>query len=178
MNFSEERIIEMLKESNLPNGVLGIGDDCAVIPNNANNSWLISTDALVEDVHFSISTISPKDLGSKAISVNISDVAAMGGTPKFVFISCAIPDHLDNVFMKRFISGIKEQTITQKILSKAANRKFVDVGESIWLNVDILLTHDVCGPPTQAVRGRIQFCRRKDSRLRGYRDRCQWTNRP
>jgi thiamine-monophosphate kinase len=110
MNFSEERIIEMLKESNLPNGVLGIGDDCAVIPNNANNSWLISTDALVEDVHFSISTISAEDLGSKAISVNISDVAAMGGTPKFVFISCAIPDHLDNVFMKRFISGIKEQT--------------------------------------------------------------------
>ncbi len=40
------------------------------------------------------------------------------------------------------------QTITQKILAKAANRKFVDVGESVWLNVDILLTHDVCGPPT------------------------------
>ena len=40
------------------------------------------------------------------------------------------------------------QTITQKILAKAANKKLVDVGESVWLNVDILLTHDVCGPPT------------------------------
>jgi len=40
------------------------------------------------------------------------------------------------------------QTITQKILSRAANRKFVDAGENVWLNVDILLTHDVCGPPT------------------------------
>jgi 3-isopropylmalate/(R)-2-methylmalate dehydratase large subunit len=40
------------------------------------------------------------------------------------------------------------QTITQKIFAKAANRKFVDVGESVWLNVDVLLTHDVCGPPT------------------------------
>lgn len=40
------------------------------------------------------------------------------------------------------------QTITQKILAKGANRKYVDVGESVWLNVDILLTHDVCGPPT------------------------------
>ena len=40
------------------------------------------------------------------------------------------------------------QTITQKIFARAANRKFVDVGESVWLNVDVLLTHDVCGPPT------------------------------
>jgi 3-isopropylmalate/(R)-2-methylmalate dehydratase large subunit len=40
------------------------------------------------------------------------------------------------------------QTITQKIFARAANRKFVDTGENIWLNVDILLTHDVCGPPT------------------------------
>ena len=40
------------------------------------------------------------------------------------------------------------QTITQKILARAANRKFVEAGENIWLNVDVLLTHDVCGPPT------------------------------
>jgi 3-isopropylmalate/(R)-2-methylmalate dehydratase large subunit len=40
------------------------------------------------------------------------------------------------------------QTITQKIFSRAANRKFVDPGQSVWLNVDVLLTHDVCGPPT------------------------------
>jgi len=40
------------------------------------------------------------------------------------------------------------QTITQKILAKGANRKVVEAGESVWLNVDILLTHDVCGPPT------------------------------
>ena len=40
------------------------------------------------------------------------------------------------------------QTITQKILARAANREFVETGESVWLNVDILLTHDVCGPPT------------------------------
>lgn len=40
------------------------------------------------------------------------------------------------------------QTITQKILAKAASRKFVEAGENVWLNVDVLLTHDVCGPPT------------------------------
>ncbi len=40
------------------------------------------------------------------------------------------------------------QTITQKILAKSAKRKTVEPGESVWLNVDVLMTHDVCGPPT------------------------------
>ena len=115
MNFSEERIIEMLKDSNLPDGALGIGDDCAIISQDEHSSWLISTDALVEDVHFSINTISPENLGSKSMSVNISDIAAMGGTPKFVVISCAIPNHLDNSFIKRFVSGIKEQATKHNI---------------------------------------------------------------
>lgn len=40
------------------------------------------------------------------------------------------------------------QTITQKILAKSAGRPYVDPGENVWLNVDVLMTHDVCGPPT------------------------------
>jgi 3-isopropylmalate/(R)-2-methylmalate dehydratase large subunit len=39
-------------------------------------------------------------------------------------------------------------TITEKILSKASGRKRVEPGENIWLDVDVLMTHDVCGPPT------------------------------
>ena len=62
MNFSEEDIIEILKNTNLPDNVFGIGDDCAVIPQNSDNSWLVSTDALVEDVHFSLNNISPENL--------------------------------------------------------------------------------------------------------------------
>ena len=40
------------------------------------------------------------------------------------------------------------QTITEKILAKSAGRTSVKPGENIWLNVDVLMTHDVCGPPT------------------------------
>jgi 3-isopropylmalate/(R)-2-methylmalate dehydratase large subunit len=39
-------------------------------------------------------------------------------------------------------------TITEKILAKSAGREFVTPGENVWLNVDVLMTHDVCGPPT------------------------------
>ena len=42
-------------------------------------------------------------------------------------------------------------TITEKILSKASGRKTISPGENIWLNVDVLMTHDVCGPPTIAI---------------------------
>ena len=115
MDFSEDNIINILKEQNLPRNINGIGDDCAVIPKNKNISWLISTDALIEDVHFSLNTITPYDLGAKSVKVNISDITAMGGTPKFVFISCAIPKNIDYSFITNFISGIKKQATDYNI---------------------------------------------------------------
>ncbi len=42
-------------------------------------------------------------------------------------------------------------TITEKILAKSAKRKKVEPGDNVWLNVDVLMTHDVCGPPTIAI---------------------------
>ena len=80
MNYTEEEIINLFKgQKKLPEKVLGIGDDCAVIPKDSSSSWLLSTDALVEDVHFIRDFIAPKDLGAKSIKVNVSDIAAMGG---------------------------------------------------------------------------------------------------
>lgn len=109
MNLSEEDIINILKERTLPGDIVGIGDDCAVIPKNKNISWLISTDALVEDVHFSLNTITAYELGVKSVKVNVSDIAAMGGIPKFIFIACAIPANIDNSFIKNLTDGIKQQ---------------------------------------------------------------------
>lgn len=61
--------------------ILGIGDDCAVLPFDGRQYQLVSCDLLVEDIHFVRSRISPRQLGYKAVAVNLSDVAAMGGTP-------------------------------------------------------------------------------------------------
>ena len=80
--------------STAPDGVLGIGDDCAVIPQRAGMDTLVTTDLLIEDRHFLLSDISPEQLGWKSAAVNISDIAAMGGRPVATFLSIALPKRL------------------------------------------------------------------------------------
>ena len=117
MLYTEEDIVEFFKQQPLPDKVFGIGDDCAVIPKDYQSSWLISTDALVEDVHFTLNTISPQNLGAKSVKVNVSDIVAMGGTPRFILFSCAIPPYLDNSFIKGYIEGIKNEIAKYGIYS-------------------------------------------------------------
>lgn len=68
----------------------GIGDDAAAWRGDAGLQ-LATTDALIEDVHFSLSTTPWYDLGWKALAVNLSDIAAMGGDPRYALISLALP---------------------------------------------------------------------------------------
>jgi len=71
--------------------VMGIGDDCAVYQSSPGRVLLLTTDMLVEDVHFLWNSITPFQLGRKAIAVNLSDIAAMGGNPLVTLISLGIP---------------------------------------------------------------------------------------
>ena len=71
--------------------VKGIGDDCAVYRSSPGRVLLLTTDMLVEDAHFLWSSITPFQLGRKAIAVNLSDIAAMGGKPLVTLISLGIP---------------------------------------------------------------------------------------
>jgi thiamine-monophosphate kinase len=75
----------------LPRGVVGIGDDCAVLPWTRRERLLVTTDMLVEDSHFIGRAIPPRDLGDKSLAVNLSDIAAMGGKPLWAFLSLGIP---------------------------------------------------------------------------------------
>ncbi len=70
--------------------VVPIGDDCAVVK-IGGESWAAASDMLVEGRHFK-GWATPEDVGYKAVAVNASDVAAMGGTPRFVLVSGAAPD--------------------------------------------------------------------------------------
>jgi thiamine-monophosphate kinase len=70
-----------------PPGQVGVGDDCAVLEGNR----LIATDLLVEGVHFRSAWASPTDIGWKALAVNLSDIAAMGGTPESAVAAVALP---------------------------------------------------------------------------------------
>jgi thiamine-monophosphate kinase len=107
--FSEENFITFLKEQFIPkDSVIGIGDDCAVIPYTKDSSLLVTTDALVEGVHFLKEEIPPEDLGYKTLAVNVSDLAAMGGEPKYAFLSIALPKPIDPLWVQSFIKGFKE----------------------------------------------------------------------
>ncbi len=96
------------KQFSFAGSELGIGDDCAVIPFSDNESYLITSDALVEDIHFALDITSFEDLGWKALAVNLSDIAAMGGIPKYFFISIAVPKTISHDSLTRFYDGIKD----------------------------------------------------------------------
>ena len=85
-------------------GTIGIGDDCAVMP-AGEGELLFSTDLLMEGVHFLRSESSPEDVGWKAAAVNLSDIAAMGGTPVATFLSIALPKDAQGEWAERFIDG-------------------------------------------------------------------------
>lgn len=87
--------------------IKGIGDDCAVIGPYEDKVFLITTDLLVEGVHFILEKISYEELGQKAVTVNLSDIAAMGGNALHLFVSIAIPRSMSLEAINSIYRGIK-----------------------------------------------------------------------
>ncbi|BDD04964.1 thiamine-phosphate kinase [Aureibacter tunicatorum] len=86
--------------------VLGVGDDAAIL-NPSKGLQVVSTDMLVEGVHFDLSYVPLQHLGYKAISVNVSDVAAMNCVPKQVTVSIAVSNRFSLEAMEALYSGVK-----------------------------------------------------------------------
>ncbi len=96
--------------------ITGIGDDASVTSLLPGMQLLSSTDMLLEDVHFRCSWHDPFQLGKKSLAVSISDIAAMGGIPRWALLSLALPpdtplDFLDE-FMHGFLSMASEYEVT------------------------------------------------------------------
>jgi thiamine-monophosphate kinase len=91
-----------------PDGVIkAIGDDAAAFRVDSDRIALITTDLLVERVHFLRNTVSGFDLGHKALAVNLSDIAAMGGTAREAFVSIAIPEDCPLDYLEDIYKGMK-----------------------------------------------------------------------
>src|SRR5436853_4747592 len=91
--FTEDELVAVVRKllaGEGPGVRLGIGDDAALV-DLGDKLGILTTDLLVEGVHFRLRTISPRELGYKAIVVNVSDVAAMGGSPRYGLVSLALP---------------------------------------------------------------------------------------
>ena len=85
---------------------VGIGDDAAVVHSSSTRDWLVTTDLLAEGVHFCLDTTSFDDLGYKAAAANLSDIAAMGGTPTYLLMALAIPKTLSQFDLSRLYQGL------------------------------------------------------------------------
>ncbi|MBI2101730.1 thiamine-phosphate kinase [Candidatus Woesearchaeota archaeon] len=94
--------------------ILGIGDDSAVLK-YGKKYLLLKTDMLVQDVHFSLKHSTPEQIGARAIEQNVSDIASMGGLPKYALVSLALPKNTEVDFVDRLYRGINKKSGKYKI---------------------------------------------------------------
>ncbi|MBI5327447.1 MAG: thiamine-phosphate kinase [Deltaproteobacteria bacterium] len=92
-----------------PRVIKGIGDDASVTIQDESQYLLCTTDTLVEDIHFSLKHTPFYNLGRKAVSISLSDIAAMGGTPTFLLVSIILPASVTIDFVNLLYRGIKEK---------------------------------------------------------------------
>lgn len=108
MDLSEDDLIAAIRRvlsADAPGVLVGPGDDAAVVqPSDA--AQILTTDMLVEGVHFDRETISPPDLGAKAIVVNVSDIAAMGGSPRYALVAIGLPDAVPAPWVVELYGGM------------------------------------------------------------------------
>jgi thiamine-monophosphate kinase len=87
----------------------GIGDDAAVLELPVGHHLLTSTDLLIEEVHFHRDWTDCESLGHKAVAVNLSDIAAMGGTPRYLYLGLACPGETELNDINAFLKGALDE---------------------------------------------------------------------
>ena len=99
--------------ADLPRGKrtrLGPGDDCAILA-PARFAQLVTIDSMVEGVHFKLEWGSPQVIGARALTVNLSDIAAMGGVPTACVVNLAVRPGLDMAFFDKLYAGLREMAV-------------------------------------------------------------------
>ncbi len=108
--IGELTILEQIRkrfEKRSPDIVIGIGDDAALLKPFKKNI-LVTTDMMVEGVHFNMDFITPYQLGFKLVSVNVSDIYAMGGIPRFLLLGIAMNKNTVTETFDTFFDGVHE----------------------------------------------------------------------
>ena len=108
---SERQITDWLRSKAIvPPGsrvVLGIGDDCAIYrPKGSAEDLLFTTDLFLEDIHFRRTTHTAADVGRVAMCRSLSDIAAMGGEPRFALVSLCIPAWANDIWVRKFFTSL------------------------------------------------------------------------
>jgi thiamine-monophosphate kinase len=110
MDRSEVELVRAIRKvlsGEAPGVVVPVGDDAAVVEPGEHHG-LLTADILVEGVHFEEGATSPHDLGHKAVTVNVSDVAAMGGSPRYGLTCLAVSDRVEASWVMELYGGMRE----------------------------------------------------------------------
>jgi thiamine-monophosphate kinase len=91
-----------------PDVILGVGDDAAILEVVGADAVLVATcDAQVEGTHFRLDRATPEEIGQRALTVNVSDIAAMGALPRFALVSLLLPPNLDVAILEGIYTGLR-----------------------------------------------------------------------
>jgi thiamine-monophosphate kinase len=101
------RAIRRVLSGSAPGVVVGVGDDAAVVEPGMYQG-VLTTDLLIEGVHFELGSTAPHDLGHKAVTVNVSDVAAMGAVPRYGLASVGLPGSVESSWVMELYGGMRE----------------------------------------------------------------------
>jgi len=110
MDLTEDQLIAAINRVLSGAGhevVVGPGDDAAVV-SPGSGELVLTTDSMIEGVHFRNELTTPRDLGYKAIAVNVSDVAAMAASPRFAMCALALTDAIDSGWVVELAGGMRE----------------------------------------------------------------------
>jgi thiamine-monophosphate kinase len=100
---------------------VGIGDDAAVAVPARGSLEVLTTDALVEGVHFELAFSSLADVGFKAVAVNASDIAAMGATPRLALLSLMLPERMSPDDVDALLDGVAEMSSVARVTLAGGN---------------------------------------------------------
>lgn len=109
-----------------------IGDDTAYLD---ELGIVVTTDTLVEDIHFRLKTTTPFDLGFKSMAVNLSDIASDGAIPAYAFVSLSLPNYLDEKFVEEFYQGMKELCVRHGVTIAGGD---VTSADKLFINISVI----------------------------------------
>jgi len=116
--LGEFGLIEKIKNQALiqnSSSLLGIGDDAAVVEKNGSEVTLLTTDLLMEGIHFDLTYMPLKHLGFKAVAVNVSDIAAMNGIPQQILVGLGLSNRFSVEAVQEFYEGVKAACESYKV---------------------------------------------------------------
>jgi thiamine-monophosphate kinase len=116
---------------------LGVGDDCAILDLGNDQLLLATCDSQVEGIHFTFHTSTPEQIGRKALAINLSDIAAMGGVPRYALVSLILPSQFSVAVLDSIYAGLRLEA--EQYATAIVGGNIASAGKSDQLIIDITL---------------------------------------